>query len=212
MTNGHCLDPLGLSMLAPGEVRINRAASRRITLNGKSSSLIVKTQRLLYATMTMTDMAIYELAVSYERLHTKYGIVPFVMATFGPQPGTPIDIPSAYRKKTYHCSVEEVLAGLREGGRKFEGSLRYDPHCGTINGTSGSPLVLADGRTVVGINNTVNNNGQLCTNNNPCEVNAEGATSAIRKRGYGQQTALIYECLNDEFDFDLTVEACRLPR
>ena len=212
MTNGHCLDPLGLSMLKPGEVRINRSASRNIKLIGPKTSVKVTTKRLLYATMTLTDMAIYELSQSYEYLESKYQITPLILSKTGPVASTPINIPSAYRKKVYHCSVEEVLFGLREGGRSFEGSLRYDRNCRTINGTSGSPLVLGDGITVVGINNTVNNSGKMCGNNNPCEVDAQGNTSVIKKRGYGQQTALLYECVNDEMNLDLNNSNCPLPK
>ena len=212
MTNGHCLDPLGLSMLAPNEVRINRSASRNITLIGPTKSVKVTTRRLLYATMTLTDMAIYELPQSYEYLNLKYGITPLMLATQGPVSGTAMTIPSAKKNRIYTCTIEEVLFGLREGGRSFRDSLRYDSACRTINGTSGSPIVATDGVTVIGINNTVNNGGGMCGNNNPCEVSADGSTSVIKKRSYGQQTALIYECLNSDMDLDLNVETCRLPK
>lgn len=211
MTNGHCLDPLMLTMLKPGEVRLNRSASRDITLNGATVALKVTTQRLLYASMTKTDMAIYELPQSYQRLQEKYGITPLLLAKDGPLAGTPIHIPSSYRRRVYDCRIEAVLAGLREGGRSFEQSLRYDSDCHTISGTSGSPLVLDDGVTVVGINNTNNTHGNMCTNDNPCEVNEAGETSVIRGRSYGQQTALIYSCLNAEADLDVSVEGCELP-
>lgn len=212
MTNGHCLDPLGLSMLKPDEVRINRSANRNIKLIGPKKSVKVTTKRLIYATMTLTDMAIYELSQSYEYLESKYQITPFMLSKTGPVASTVINIPSAYRKRVYNCSVEEVLFGLREGGRSFEGSLRYDRGCRTINGTSGSPLVLGDGVTVVGINNTVNNSGKMCGNNNPCEVDEAGNTTVIKKRGYGQQTALLYQCLNKDMNIDLNVEGCALPK
>lgn len=212
MTNGHCLDPLGLSMLAPNEVRINRSSSRNILLIGDRVQVKVTTKRLLYATMTLTDMAIYELPQSYAYLSTKYAITPLLLANSAPTSGTPVLVRSAYKKRTYECVIEEVLHGLREGGRSFSASLRFDAACGTKNGTSGSPVTLADGVTVVGINNTRNNSGKMCGNNNPCEVREDGSTSVIRNRSYGQQTALVYDCLNSEMDLDLNVETCRLPK
>lgn len=212
MTNGHCLDPLGLSMLKPGEVRINRSSSRDIKLFADKKIIKVSTRRLVYATMTLTDMAIYELPQSEAVLAEKYGLSPFVLAKASPVAGTPMLIPSAYRNRVYECQIEEVLFGLREGGRSFSESLRYDAGCRTINGTSGSPILAMDGVTVIGINNTFNKSGKMCGNNNPCEVDAAGRTSVIKKRSYGQQTALIYECLNAEMEFDLNVETCRLPK
>ena len=212
MTNGHCLDPWGLSMLAPNEVRMNRSASRDITLVGESRRVKVTTRRLLYATMTLTDMAIYELPQTYEYLQTRYGITPLMLAQQGPSNGTPVVVASAYKNRAFTCQIEEVLHGLREGGRSFSDSLRFNAGCNTKNGTSGSPVVLPDGVTVVAINNTRNNNGKMCGNNNPCEVRSDGTTTVLRNRSYGQQTSLIYECLNSEMDLDLNVETCRLPK
>lgn len=212
MTNGHCLDPLGLRMLAPGEIKVDVPSVRDIKLNGDTTILSIKTRRLVYASMTRTDMAIYELGVDYRRLAEKYNIHPLMLASEGPTAGTAIDIASSYRHRVYNCHVDEVLFGLREGGRSFVDSIRYDQDCHTIGGTSGSPMILAGTQTVVGINNTVNTSGGSCGNDNPCEVNADGSINVIRGRAYGQQTALLYTCLDEAKNFALDRPGCLLAK
>ena len=81
----------------------------------------------------------------------------------------------------------------------------------TIGGTSGSPIIHAETYEVIGINNTGNENGGKCTLNNPCEVDEQGNITVTKGASYGQQLFQIYTCLNDQGQFDLTVEGCKLP-
>ncbi len=213
MSNGHGLDPLGLNILAAGEVRVDQPMSRKVKIyNGEGRVLVIHTQRLLYATLTSTDMAVYELGVTYKYLRERYGITPLTLAPEGPTAGLNVTIASAYKGRTYDCTVEAVLPGLREGGRSFIGSLRMAEGCGTVNGTSGSPMIDNATGLVVGISNTLNSRGGLCGVNNPCEVDAEGRVSAIRGRRYGQQTALLLACFDENFALQLDRPGCALPR
>ena len=62
-----------------------------------------------------------------------------------------------------------------------------NPECTPSHGGSGSPIVLRDGVTVVGVHSTGNDNGEQCTANNPCEVAADGSVTVRRGARYGQQ-------------------------
>jgi hypothetical protein len=50
----------------------------------------------------------------------------------------------------------------------------------------------------------------MCTLNNPCEVAADGTTTAHQGQSYGQQTWWITTCLNSSRQVDLTVAGCKL--
>jgi hypothetical protein len=63
---------------------------------------------------------------------------------------------------------------------------------------------------IAGINNTINENGQLCTLNNPCEVQPDGTTTATLNQGYGQETYWFNTCLTASRTIDLTIPGCLL--
>ena len=108
--------------------------------------------------------------------------------------------------------ISVVIPTLNEGAWSWKTSLRYSrPGCETIGGTSGSPIVEAGTQTVVAINNTGNEDGQKCTENNPCEVDRDGKVTYERGLSYGQQTFWIYSCLDKNLNFDLKTPTCRLP-
>ena len=75
---------------------------------------------------------------------------------------------------------------------------------------SGSPVILAGTRTVVGVNNTGNDSGERCTMNNPCEIDQNGNVEAHEGFSYGQQTYWIYSCLNERLELDLHKAGCLL--
>ncbi|MGE5827723.1 MAG: hypothetical protein ACM30G_05075, partial [Micromonosporaceae bacterium] len=55
-----------------------------------------------------------------------------------------------------------------------------------------------------------NENGQMCTLDNPCEVNPDGSTTATLNQGYAQQTYWFNTCLSPTRTIDLTVPGCLL--
>src|SRR5690606_7194708 len=108
----------------------------------------------------------------------------------------PIEIVSGYWERGYRCHIAASIFELREGGYVFLDSIRYSSEgCQVIGGTSGSPVVAQNTRTVVAVNNTGNESGDRCSINNPCEVDDEGNINVIHKAGYGQQTHQFYSCL-----------------
>lgn len=207
MTNGHCFP----DMVAPGRFVYNEAGSRRMQLfKTLKKSFTVKSQKVLYATMTGTDVTLYELTESYKDLFTKYGVQALTMSQTKATVHDKIEVISGYWEKGYRCNIDGFVGTLLEDAWTFEDSIRYTPECNTIGGTSGSPIVASGTRTVVGINNTGSDNGELCTMNNPCEVDTEGRRTAHQGTSYGQQTYQIYSCLNALGDIDLSLEGCLL--
>jgi hypothetical protein len=208
LTNGHCYEG---GMPDPGVVLTNRSSSRTGTLldaNGNSRGT-VRADLLIYATMTGTDISLYRLNETFSALQTRTGATPMTIGDSRPADGTAMGIPSSYWKQVWNCSING-FTDLREGGWSFTDSIRYNDGCSTTHGTSGSPIVSEATGQVIGINNTGNDNGEMCTLNNPCEVNPDGTTSAYQGRSYGQQTWWITTCVNGSHQLDLSVSGCKL--
>lgn len=192
LTNGHCVGLLG-----EREVITDRRDGRRFTVLGPAAERLgtVNATRLVYATMYRTDMALYELAQSYEEIEGAFGVRALTLATEQAAIGTPIEVISGYWKRGYSCSLERYVHELREGKWVFSDSLKYsDPGCEVVGGTSGSPVIAAATRDIIGVNNTGNESGRACQVNNPCEVDEDGSTQYQKGWSYGQQTVWIYGC------------------
>lgn len=212
MTNGHCVTNIIAQMvLSPGQAIVNQSRSRSVSLvTERLTKLKLNTRKLVYATMTGTDMAIYELHLSYQELLER-GIRAFELSPSSPKKGDQIEVISGHKNVDYACAVDEVLFGLREGGFNFNQSLRFTSDCEQSNGTSGSPVILKGTRQVVGISNSYNKNGRSCSDNNPCEVDGDGSISIFHGARYGQQTALLNDCtLNG--NLDLKLQNCKLTQ
>ena len=163
--------------------------------------------------MTKTDMAIYLLRESYEDISNKYGVEALTFARDYVEPGTDIEVISGYWRRGYSCQAEEIVHQLREGDWFFQDSIRYSrPGCLVVGGTSGSPIIEAGTRTVIGVNNTGNESGRKCSVNNPCEISKDGEIKYEKGYSYGQQTSWIYSCRDIEGNIDLNVEGCLLPK
>lgn len=211
LTNGHCVQKRG-GFLSPGEVWVNKKSIRKMEVfTAKMNAFTVRTTKVIYATMTGTDAAIYELKETYQQI-AKYGIEPLLLSSDHPLIGTSIDIVSGYWERGYRCHIDGFVYELLEGDWTFTDSIRFSNRgCKTKGGTSGSPITQTDTRVVVGVNNTGNMNGERCSLSNPCEVDDEGNISVLR-RSYGQQTYLFYSCLRPDFKLDLNLPGCQLAK
>ena len=210
LTNGHCL---GGRLLQPGVVVYNRDVNRKMKVSDKLMSFTdVTAKKLIYATMTNTDAAIYELSETYQDLAQR-GVEPFLLAADRPLVGLPIDVVSGYWERGYRCHIAAFVFQLREHTYIFTDSIRYsDDGCKIIGGTSGSPVIEKGTRVVVGVNNTANESGKMCTLNNPCEVDDDGNIQVLPSTGYGQQTYQFSTCLTPDFKIDLSLDTCELPK
>ena len=210
LTNGHCID-----LLDPGVVLVNQASNETFGLLRSDASQVatLKASRLMFATMTKTDIGLYQLKETYEFIERQFGIAALTLSDVPPTIGTDIQVVSGYWKRGYECQVEAEIFQLREGAWTMENSLRYSrPGCETIGGTSGSPVIATGTRTVVAVNNTGNESGKRCTTNNPCEVDSKGGVTFEKGRSYAQQIYWLTQCRTEEGDFDLNVNGCVLPK
>lgn len=212
MTNGHCIQKPG-GYLNPGEVWVNRPMRRSMKIFDKNMRLHkVQSSKILYATMTNTDVAFYELTESYEEILAKTNVRPFLLDSMRPMEGISIEIISGYWDRGYSCEIDGFVFNIREGAWTFTDSIRYTAGCDTIGGTSGSPIIAKGERRVVAINNTSNESGERCTLNNPCEVDEAGSVTVRKGVRYGQQTFNTYSCLTPDYQFELNRRGCELPR
>ncbi|MBB5868767.1 hypothetical protein F4553_002146 [Allocatelliglobosispora scoriae] len=211
LTNGHCYEG---GMPGAGVVLQNRSSTRSGTLLNASGTNLgtVRADTLLYATMTGTDVALYRLNTTYASIQSSYGVTALTISASHPVNGSTMYIPSSYWKQIWNCSINGFVPTLREDVWTWKDSIRYSSGCNTTHGTSGSPIVDLASNNIVGINNTGNDNGQMCTLNNPCEVDADGTTHAYQGQSYGQETYWFTTCLNSSNTIDLTIAGCLLTK
>jgi V8-like Glu-specific endopeptidase len=210
LTNGHCFEG---GFPAQGTFVANKPSHRSFRLMDSQAQNLgaVTATTVLYSTMTKTDITLYKLKETYAEIKQKFNVRPLLLSSKHPDVKMPIEVISGYWKKGYSCTIDKFVYELKEEDWIMDDSIRYlQPGCETIGGTSGSPVVLAGTRTVVGINNTGSDDGEQCTENNPCEIDQKGTVTAEKGSAYGQETYWIYSCLNSNNDFDLTAPHCEL--
>ncbi|MEU6401498.1 serine protease [Streptomyces sp. NPDC046985] len=211
LTNGHCLET---GFPQPGQVIVNQSSSRSFGLLNSSGSQVgtLRASKVVYSTMTDTDITIYQLTRSYAQIKSSYGISPLTLNDSHPVAGTAIKVVSGYWKRIYSCNVDGFVYRLKEGGWTWKDSVRYTPACNTIGGTSGSPVVDVATGKVVAVNNTGNEDGERCTEDNPCEVDQNGNVTVREGINYAEETYQIPACFTTGNRLDLTAAGCVLPK
>lgn len=214
LTNGHCV-PKGIfgGFIKPGEVMVHKKVRRSMKVFKDENTLFnINATKIIYATMTDTDMALYELSESFREIMDRTGVAPFTLKSTRPVEGEAIEIISGYWERGYSCGIDAFIFSLHEDDWVFKDSVRYTDGCDTIGGTSGSPIIAAGTREVIAVNNTANESGRKCTMNNPCEVNKSGKVSYQKGLRYGQQTFNVYNCLTPDKELSLNIQGCNLPK
>ncbi|MEU1483179.1 serine protease [Streptomyces sp. NPDC005752] len=211
MSNGHCLET---GFPGPGQVVLNKASTRSFTLLNAAGSGVgtLRASKIAYGTMTDTDVSLYQLTRTYAQIESSYGIKALELDTARPAQGRAITVASGYWKRTYSCAVDGFAYRLKEGAWTWKDSVRYTSACQTIGGTSGSPVIDNATGKVVAVNNTGNEDGQQCTDNNPCEVAADGTVTVRKGINYAQQTYNMVPCIGTGNQIDLNRAGCALPK
>ncbi|MFJ7494465.1 serine protease [Streptomyces sp. NPDC097727] len=211
MTNGHCLET---GFPSAGQVITNQSSTRSFTLLNASAGTAgtLKANKVVYATMTDTDVTLYQLTKTYAQIQQSTGIGPLTLSGTHPVQGHAIDVVSGYWKRVYSCSVDGFAYRLKEGQWTWKDAVRYTPECQVIGGTSGSPVIDTTTGQVTAINNTINENGESCTLDNPCEVNEQGAVTIRQGTGYAQETYGIPACFTTGNKLNLSATGCTLPK
>ncbi|AKJ11105.1 hypothetical protein ABB07_14065 [Streptomyces incarnatus] len=211
LTNGHCLET---GFPDPGQVITGQSSSRTFGLLNASGSKVatLRANQVVYSTMTDTDVTIYRLTTTYAQIKSAYGISPLTVSDTHPTAGTAIKVVSGYWKRTYSCSIDGFVYRLKEGDWTWKDSVRYTSSCNTIGGTSGSPVIDTTTGKVVAVNNTGNEDGETCTENNPCEVDENGNVTIHQGINYAEETYQIPACFTTGNKLDLGASGCVLPK
>ncbi|ARP72039.1 serine protease [Streptomyces pluripotens] len=211
LTNGHCLET---GFPEPGEVITGQYSWRRFGLLDSSSNRIgtLRANEVVYSTMTDTDVTIYRLNTTYDRIKSRYGINALTVADTHPVAGAAIKVVSGYWRRTYSCDIDGFVYRLKEGDWTWKDSVRYTSACDTIGGTSGSPVIDTATGKVVAVNNTGNEDGETCTVDNPCEVDEKGDVTVRQGINYAEETYQIPACFTTGNELDLNASGCTLPK
>lgn len=210
ITNGHCSRE---TLLAPGETLVNVPYKRRsapVSIGTRDGMVSVEVARVLYATMTDTDLALLELEETYEEL-TAQGAKVFKIADRDPVPGTRTRVVSGFWQERQDCVIEANVPTLLEGDWTFKNAFSFDRGCLVRGGYSGTPVIDSASNLVVAVVNTVNENGLSCAINNPCEVR-DGKKFADKDRGYAQRVTDVPACVDAKGEIALNQKDCKLPR
>ncbi|ANH93168.1 MULTISPECIES: serine protease [unclassified Streptomyces] len=211
LSNGHCLET---GFPSPGQVIVNQSSSRSFGLLNSAGSQVatLRANKVVYSTMTDTDVTIYQLTRTYAQIRSSYGISALTVSDTHPVAGTAIKVVSGYWKRTYSCNIDGFVYRLKEGGWTWKDSVRYTSSCNTIGGTSGSPVIDTATGKVVAVNNTGNEDGERCTENNPCEVDENGNVTVREGINYAEETYQIPACFKAGNQLDLNRSGCVLPK
>ncbi|MFJ9036437.1 serine protease [Streptomyces sp. NPDC102406] len=211
MSNGHCLET---GFPGPGQVVVDRPSTRTFSLLNAAGSKVatLRASKIAYGTMTDTDVSLYELTSTYQKIESSYGIKALELSAARPAQSTAISVVSGYWKRIYNCSIDGFAYRLKEGAWTWKDSVRYTSACQTIGGTSGSPVLDRATGKVVAVNNTGNEDGERCTDNNPCEVDQNGTVTVRQGINYAQQTYGIVPCVGIGNKIDLSAAGCTLPK
>ncbi|MEU9209110.1 serine protease [Streptomyces sp. NPDC048415] len=211
LSNGHCLET---GFPEPGEVIVDQSSTRSFSLLNSAGTKVatLRASKVAYSTMTDTDVTIYQLTRTYAQIKSSYGISALTLSDTHPVAGTAIKVVSGYWKRIYSCNIDGFVYRLKEGGWTWKDSVRYTSACNTIGGTSGSPVIDTSTGKVVAVNNTGNEDGETCTENNPCEVDTSGNVTIHQGINYAEETYQIVPCFGLDNKLDLSRTGCTLPK
>lgn len=164
--------------------------------------------RVLYATFKRTDLALLSLKKTYAEIKHENWTEPLTLSSQHPVIGSKFHffvlgisgILTSGSERGFDCMIDS-FASVKEGTREmaFPDSIRYvqSAKCIGQKGSSGAALILKGTRTVIGVNNMGAEFDKSCRSSRSCY-------------GFGQETYLIYSCLNEKNQLDFGRTGCLL--
>lgn len=194
LTNGHCVS----CNLSTTDAIINQPYSDVVTLYRGNTPLIVGSlsiDQIVYATMTNTDLAILRTDLSYQNLQDKLRLAPRKISNQLPEKNDAVSVTSGHLEQHYRCQVDDIINAVREDQWQWHPAVRLKPSeaCQIKPGASGAPVMNNEGK-IVALINTGNQEGQSCTLNNPCEIDASGQISVNKGAVYAVDTRMLNAC------------------
>ncbi len=210
LTNGHCARA---KMIDPEDALVDAPYERgSISIYvGTESPVETTPTRVLYATMTGTDLALVELRSTYRDLEAK-GARIYEIADVDAKVDSSVQIISGYWKEKQLCGVSHIVESLAEDAWTYRNAIALREPCPVQGGWSGTPLLDSTTSAIVGIISKSNAAGGLCTLDNPCEVLKGGERLAFHGRTYATRVSPVLACLTSDGDIDLDRRGCKLQK
>ena len=200
ITNGHCATS---PMMHANQFVQNIPYTRSTIVLGTSRGFVTVTpSRVLYATLTGTDLALIELKHTNQQL-LQQGIRQFRISPRMPALGLPVRVTSGFWKETQDCtlsrSIPKIIEGFSDGSAPSITTWAYamSNECKIRGGYSGTPVLDRQTQEVVALAFTSNENGEMCTESNPCEEDQQGRRTVVRDVGYVARVNDVAGCVQD---------------
>lgn len=202
LSNGHCVS----SELLGADAIVDRAYRDVATIYRGKTPLIVgslNVTRIVYATMSGTDVAILSTDLTYKELKQKLHILPLELGEHLPLSGDSLSVSSGNLEQSYRCCASGIVNVLKEDKWQWHNALRINKSSGCFitAGASGSP-VLDEAGKIVALINTGNEGGAACSLHSPCEIGPNGSIEAYKDAIYAVDVSMLNACFRSgKFEF-----------
>lgn len=186
VTNGHCV-----GRIPNGVEWKDKYKEKEFIFQSPvtKEQVILHSEKILYATMTGTDIAVMNLVEKWDELK-KLGLVG--LRIYPDHAKSEMEIVRVERYPVfsqYNCFIEKVIQKLTEAQWSWTNAFRHN--CDNWGGASGSAIIDKSSGLLIGIHNTANEEGKFCSENNPCEIDNDGKVEAFIGKGYGQRIDIL---------------------
>ena len=224
VTNGHCVGMMATAKTVVKDEPFSQAVAFHHFVEPKGHEVPSRVQRVLYATMQGTDLAVVELSSTYAELEGRDGKGPKakrIARRFDGAQVANISNPTDYvdendkymRRSTCSAAGQAVVA---EGPYLWPEQIRFK--CSVTGGASGGPLINERTDEIQALMNTgvpYDPKGAPalpCPINRPCEVN--GKEPKVETMNYGYNLTGLHACAVEgqgRCELKMDADGCKLP-
>lgn len=216
LSNGHCWEAFEEEALSTANhqlvhknIKLSGGLAKGWVYDNSKIQHEIKLTELTFATMNKTDISLYKIEASVEELE-KLSINIYELSPYDASPGEPVHITSNYWNVTQDCTVTYTIPMLRENIWTWYSSFALSANCRVKGGWSGTPVVSRVSNKIIGVVNTVNDDGSMCGDNTPCEIYSFDDVKVNKDITYAQRTQEILTCVDESGLFDLNQPHCKL--